>query len=212
VLQLSGLNQLYYGKNYTLKRCHSFIRSNYKSINPKGSVLLGGGVGFSSTKVEDAANETQSKSVSISPAVGIAVQQNLIVGLNLRYASTRNKFNGTQTSNPRSTSYTAGFFVRKYLSFAKGFYFFAESGVYYSKNKSDIVDSPLPENKFWSTGINFYPGLAYKLTNKIHLEAGLPSFLNLEYSKSKYTDTNTPRIPDKIFGLVLMQLHFQTLL
>ncbi len=79
---------------------------------------------------------TEQKGIIISPAYGKAVKDNLIVGVNLLFQYTDEKFPGTSNTIPeikqRQPFYGLGFFLRKYKPIGRSsFYIFVESGVSY---------------------------------------------------------------------------------
>jgi len=99
----------------------------------KGSTYLGGSIGFSSSKLEPNNSSTngKSKSVSINPAVGVAVKNNLIAGINLNYGHGNSK--GFQSSQDyKNSNYGAGVFMRKYWSVLNRLYFFGQSDLGYT--------------------------------------------------------------------------------
>jgi hypothetical protein len=67
---------------------------------------LGGNIGFSTNKTKDTSLENNS--VSLSPVIGIAIKQNLIVGISFSYGHNKNNLNspGTQVEGE---SFGAGF-------------------------------------------------------------------------------------------------------
>lgn len=149
----------------------------------KGSVLLGGNVGFSTNKAKDTSLENNS--VYLSPVVGIAVKQNLIVGINFSYARSKNDLNAP-TSATEYKSYGAGIFVRKYVPLGKGFYLFGETGLNYQEY-SDTYTNPYQklELKAQNVSINLYPGVSYAISKTLQLEFGLPQLVTLGYSKTE---------------------------
>jgi hypothetical protein len=154
----------------------------------KGSVLLGGGIGFTSQKSEFPTSASDKrKSFSLTPTVGVAFKQNLVSGIFLRYTNTKDEPSPSGGQYYRSNSYGGGLFVRKYIPFAKSFYFFGEPDLYYFASTSKTSASST-KNKSWNVGLGFAPGLAYALNKKIHLEAGLPGLLSLDYGQSEFND------------------------
>ena len=126
----------------------------HSQIN-KGSVLLGGNVGFSTNKAKDTSLENNS--VSITPVAGIAVKQNLVVGFSLSYAHNKDNLN-TVNYETKSESYGAGIFIRKYVPLGKGFYLFGETGLNYQDYASTYTyPSQKGELKVQNIGINLYP-------------------------------------------------------
>ena len=149
----------------------------------KGSVLLGGGIGFGSNKIMD--TDKKSSYISLSPAIGIAVKQNFIIGVNLIYGHSKNNFN-SPGSESHSNSYGGAIFLRKYLILGKGFFLFGETGI--SSQTSTITNtftSDKNEQKIWGLSVYLYPGLSYAVNKRFHLEAGLPQLANIGFSQSK---------------------------
>jgi hypothetical protein len=158
---------------------------SFSQIN-KGSVLLGGGVGISSNKVEDADPAKKSNYLSITPTAGIAIRQNTVAGLQLTYWDVNDNIYSAPQKDER-TGYGAEVFLRKYVTLGKGFYLFGQGGIQY--NHSSYTNTyPNYENKQkgWSIGFNLYPGISYAVSQKFHLEAGLAQLADLSYSKTKY--------------------------
>ncbi len=159
-----------------------FTSASYSQIN-KGSVLLGGNIGFSTSKTKDTSLENNS--VSISPVIGIAIKQDLIVGINFSYAHNKNNLYVT-SSQVEGESYGAGIFLRKYIPLGKGFYLFGETGLNYL-NSSDTYTYPSQKNelKVQTITINLYPGVSYAISKKLQLEFGLPQLVTLGYSTTR---------------------------
>ena len=160
---------------------------SFSQIN-KGSVLLGGGLTINNNKVEDADPARKSNYVSITPAVGIAVKQNTVAGIQLTYWNSNDNIY-TALQKDERTGYGAEVFLRKYLTLGKGFYVFGQGGVQYNNSKyTNTNPNYKTEQKGWSMGLNLYPGISYAVTKKFHLEAGLAQLANLSYSKAEYID------------------------
>lgn len=166
----------------------------------KGSVLLGGGLGFSSSKTETSTSGvSKQQSFSLTPTVGLAIKQNLVSGIFLKYINSSQEPSPSIGQNYHSNSYGGGLFLRKYLPFAKSFYLFGESDLYYYASTSDISVPGSEKNKGWNTGIGLVPGLAFALNKKIHLEAALPGFFSLNYGQVDFNDPNYPTSKHKSF-------------
>ena len=155
----------------------------------KGSFLLGGGVGFSFANSPGSMGGQKQKGINISPSLGLAIKENLVVGLSGQYAFSDTKISNSpykQTSN----AYSAGLFMRKYMLLASRFYLFGEGGLNFRtvKDKSDyngVVNSIT--NK--SINLSLYPGLTYAIHKNFHLEVGLNNLLTLGHSWSKEVQT-----------------------
>lgn len=161
----------------------------------KGSVLLGGGISGSKSKTEDGSQGVnKSSAVVISPAVGIAVKNNSVVGLRLSYLHAKSELSNVVYPNlQEQNGYGIGAFYRRYAPLGKKFYLFGEGAVYYNhgSNKSEYTSAgSKSEQTNNAVGINFYPGIAYAVNRKIHLEVGLNNLVDLSYSKGKNENTS----------------------
>ena len=161
----------------------------------KGSILLGGSIGFNKNKVED--TDKESNSVSVMPAIGVAIKQNLVAGISLTYNGSKNTYN-TPNSETKNDSYGASFFMRKYMTLGKGFFLFGEGNLYYQTSKN-VYSYSGSENvqKSWGTGIYIYPGLSYAVSKRFHLETGLPQLANFGFSKTKSISNGATTEKDK---------------
>jgi len=152
----------------------------------KESILLGGNIGFNDSKEKNNSDMKQN-SVSFSPAMGIAIHQNMIVGLQIFYGHTKN--NLSASAPYKSLNYGLEFFLRKYKSLGKGFYLFGQGGLfynYYSYKQFNLPDENKQEQQF--TGIELYPGISYALTKRFQVEISLVNLFTLEYTKYKTTN------------------------
>ena len=151
----------------------------------KGSFLLGGGVGFSVARSPSSLGGQKQKGLNISPSLGIALKENLVVGLSGQYAFSDTKIPNS-TYKQSSNAYSAGMFVRKYMLLASRFYLFGEGGLNFRKVK-DKADYNGVVNSITNKSINLvlYPGLAYAIHKNFHLEVSLNNLLTLGHSWSK---------------------------
>jgi hypothetical protein len=151
----------------------------------KGSIFLGGHFGFSTGKVQN----QKSSGLSISPAVGLAVKENLIVGVDFKLDQTKSSFPGFQ--DKMTNRYTGGgIFLRKYAHLGKGFYLFGQGRIGAARSIIDYDnDSSGQDAKGFAVNLGFFPGVAYSVTPRLHLEIGLPDLLNVSYSKQNYAAT-----------------------
>src|SRR5690349_21291248 len=96
----------------------------------KGSIFLGGDLGFSTQTSKNPGGKTDQSGFNISPVFGKAVKENLVVGgrLNFAYAHIDN-YEGPG-SEFKSSTYGVGAFIRKYKPLGKsGFYLFLQGGI-----------------------------------------------------------------------------------
>lgn len=154
----------------------------------KGSILLGGSLDFetSHNKVFDYTTTT----FGISPAIGKAIRDNLIAGVQLSFSTSRNKDSAVAIDDK---SYGAFYFMRKYATLGQGFYLFGEGrlGGSYSKIDRGSSGGSFYKNEYYNIGLNFNPGIAYSITNKLQLELGLPNFLGINYTKGLSQDKSS---------------------
>jgi hypothetical protein len=156
----------------------------------KGTVLLGGNIYLGNNKFEGSTptsyEKTKATNIGIFPSVGVAIKPNTILGISLRYSQW--KYTSVQYSGDhKNKNYGTEVFLRRYLTLGKGFYLFAQPGVYFYRAIQDTryYSSSEEINKSWNTGINLYPGISYAVNKRFHLEAGLGNIANLSYSENK---------------------------
>jgi hypothetical protein len=152
----------------------------------KGDILLGGNFGFS-TSSSNPSNGKQSN-FNVSPHIGKAVQDNLVVGINLIYGHNSSS-NMSYTS--KGDFYGAGIFVRKYKYLGSGFSVFMEGGLGGTYNKQDNINPTgytSNKTKTYSINAHFDPGVAYAISKRVQVETGFQDLVTANYSHSKNTD------------------------
>jgi hypothetical protein len=166
----------------------------------KGDILLGGTIGFNSQKSSSSnpsSYEQNATLVNLTPSIGKAIKDNLLVGIDLTWAYIKT----TQGSSPdvytnKSTTYGAGFFLRRYKSLGNGFAIFLQSrlGGSYNTQKDEYESSPNPTyyTKGYAFDLSFYPGIAYAITKRVQLETGFQNLVDANYSHSKTTSATDP--------------------
>jgi len=159
----------------------------------KGAHFLGGSLGIYTEKTSsDSTADLVSNNFSFTPAYGRAIKDNLIFGADLMLQT--GNYESYLTKEDRQ-SFGAGIFLRKYMELGKKFYLFAEGrlGGYYET--SDAVSSYYAEGNYDRKGFAFqaglYPGVAFAITNKFHIETGFNNLLYMQYSKTKTDYTGT---------------------
>lgn len=163
-----------------------FVCSSNAQIK-KGTIFLGGDVGASgqATKINDATVSKQS-SIIISPVLGKAIRDNLVVGLSglIGFSKQRTTDNA---SKYKTRYYGGGAFVRKYKNLGgSSFYLFGEAAAqlsyYWQKQEGPVV---VDETKRISGTLSAHPGLAYAVSNRLHLETGFLNIVSLSYFREK---------------------------
>ena len=165
---------------------------SYSQIK-KGSILLGGSVGFSSSKTTEVqpnswVGETKKNSLFLSPSVGVAIQDNLVLGADLTFASIRGKYNSPALETNKSTGYGGGVFIRKYWQLANKFYVFGNGRVGYQFSKEATpshVSSVKTEYKNQRAAASIAPGISFAVSRRVHLESTFINLLTVEYSKTR---------------------------
>lgn len=160
----------------------------------KGSVFIGGDIGGSIQKTtKNGITYTDRKGIIISPAYGKAIKDNLIVGINLLFQYTNDKFPGTSntTYDVKQTQpfYGLGFFLRKYKPIGRSsFYVFVESGIsslYSLFNKENSTTLEKQNSKLIIINLYAYPGISYAINKRLQLESGFVNLLRLSYTHQK---------------------------
>lgn len=152
----------------------------------KGSVLLGGGISAGRGTSESGTVEGKFRSVGFYPTFGVAVKDNAVAGLRLSYYYAKSSQSNPDLSQ-KSNGYSAGLFYRKYLPLSKAFYLFGEGAAYYASSETRNDYSPFGSDSRQTQrviGVSFYPGVAYVVSKRFHLEVGLNNLLSLDYSRS----------------------------
>lgn len=155
----------------------------------KGSILLGGSFGLSTTKDQTGNVESKQNNFYFSPAAGVAVKQNLIAGGDLLFNYSEYP---AQNGKQFYRTYGAGFFMRKYVPVANRFYVFGQvrAGVSsFNNTLADLVDYRSKQTG-WGLNVSFNPGISYAINNKWQLEAGFNDMAYLNYQHQK-TQTNS---------------------
>lgn len=164
------------------------VTISFSQIN-KGSVLLGGGISANTGNSQNGTNEDKFNGIFIYPAIGIAVKNNTVIGFRAGYGHSKNSSNNSVYAQ-KDNSYNAGFFLRKYLLLAKNFYLFGEAGASYGYHKNEQVNGidARTITKDNSIGLNIYPGIAYTVNKRFHLEVSVNNLAGLGYSKTNRED------------------------
>lgn len=161
----------------------------------KGDILLGGNLTyFDQSQQQYSGNATPvtstSRNLSIAPAFGKAIKDNLVLGFDIAYTNGKSGYTGTSSIN--SNGFSAGIFLRKYKLLGNGFFLFGQSrlGGSYTHSSQDEPQGNQPTADVYNSYgfvLQFFPGIAYALNSKWQLEAGLPNFFGVSYSNSKET-------------------------
>ena len=156
----------------------------------KGSVLLGGGINFGGTKTDNS-DLNEQHIVFITPAAGIAVKENLVIGVEAVYGKTELTYNTPVYENDEKRL-GGTLFLRKYYPLGKGFLVYEQGNLSYLNQDATAI-SPTDsrtETSSNTVSVSIAPGLAYALSKKFHLELGFNNMVGLSYGKSEISNTN----------------------
>jgi hypothetical protein len=147
----------------------------------KGSLFLGGSISsFFETTKSGTAPEVRQHAITISPVVGKAIKDNLVIGASFEFDF--NKY--YSPTSAKGYTYGAGIFARKYKNIGNsGFYIFGQGnfGGDYSRQKTAGMADFTHINIYASA----YPGLSYAVTKKLHLETGFNNLIRVSYYHEK---------------------------
>ncbi len=151
----------------------------------KGKFILGGQVGFETSKEKD--TDVKNNAFSINPTVGYFVSDNWAVGTGIGY-------NWGKAENGSSTVETSAFqvspFVRNYIGEGQ-FKFFSQLSVPMQwGNRTNEAAGIETERKFQRYGVELAPGFAFFPTSKVGIELKVRG-LYFDSYKDKATDVTT---------------------
>ena len=177
---------------FTIISVFTFSFSNAQ-IN-KGTIFLGGGIYASDVKNDfNGTSSNNTTEIGFSPAIGLAIKDNLITGVRLGYSSY--SYKPSNSSNDTRHGYGGGIFIRKYMPLGKSFYLFGDASANYNYYKQENTYQTVTSTDLLnSAGISLYPGIAYSVSKHFQLEASINNLLNLYYTKSDHNqpDPNNP--------------------
>jgi hypothetical protein len=180
----------------------SLVITTQAQIN-KGATWLGGQVGYSqSSDKNGAVTNSKQTSFTISPAVGTAIKDNLIVGITANYLHYKSE--SYPGYKKKDNIYGGGVFIRKYIPVVNRLYIFGDARAYFNSVKSE--DNPGGNNtktKGVDVGLAVTPGVSYAVTKSIQIETGLNSLFNTRYSTRKqkqgFTENKTNTFTTGLF-------------
>src|SRR6476469_734436 len=166
-----------------------FIAATHALIT-KGSILLGGDVGFGNKKT-DKSDLNKQNDFFIRPTIGLAVKDNLVAGILGNYTHTKTTNNASYLTSDNTIA-GGGLFLRRYFSVAKNFYLYGEGDLSYNYNKfieSTGIDSRL-DSRINAVTLSLAPGLAYAVSKKFHLELAFNNLVRAGYDKTRTETTS----------------------
>ncbi|OXB05902.1 outer membrane beta-barrel protein [Flavobacterium pectinovorum] len=117
----------------------------------KGTILVGGNIGFTSEKNDNQGEERKSNSFGFSPKVGYQFHDNWTAGVEFALSSSKSTFslNSIGESESKFNAFKVGAFVRYSVPLSETFSVFADLGAGFQnqKNKDYINGSLTSESK-----------------------------------------------------------------
>lgn len=158
----------------------------------KGSILLGGIVRYENHKseAETSTSKSRDKQFDIGPAAAIAIQDNLLIGIELGYSNRKNSSESNYTDVvEKHHGYYANAMIRKYWNITSKFYAFAHGSAGYGWSNGKAMDEKnndvLRKTKYWVVNATLVPGIAYSVSRKVQLESTFLPLLSINYGKQK---------------------------
>jgi hypothetical protein len=181
----------------------TLLTTSYAQIN-KGTVWIGSNLSYSEDKrtPDQLIVSGETRTVSILPSFGVAVKENVVLGIFGNYTNANiEQQTSSYYSKRDEKTYGGGLFVRRYVPVFKRFYLYGEGRLGYNKSESEenwagTSTSGTNKQKIWETGLTFTPGIAYGITRSILLEAGVAALFDARYRStesiySPYTQSNS---------------------
>lgn len=160
----------------------------------KGSILLGGQIGYNNAVSNYSSTQPDQKSNSavFNIAAGKAFKEDKMLGAAISYSHFNADYNynniGNTYYNVNADRYNFDVFYRQYKKLAKDFYLFGEMGGGYFGGKQ--TDTDLPANaktRLTESGGRVYltPGIAYRVYKKLQVELLIPQIAGINYAVQK---------------------------
>ncbi|WP_176829763.1 outer membrane beta-barrel protein [Tenacibaculum sp. MAR_2009_124] len=174
----------------------------------KGTWMLEGDFSINSVtnEVTDSPNPNNLErfSFSISPKLGYAISNNLVLGLSLGYGYSENEYNGYYNSDDSSNTYSIAPYIKKFFPVTSKFALHLQgetSFSYTEANNYDQFGNMTYGNDRRSYGVSLRPGINYSLSKNVLLEM---NFGALRYNhSSEKNDENATKYVNRDFGFNL---------
>ncbi|PXY41491.1 hypothetical protein DMB65_05935 [Flavobacterium cheongpyeongense] len=161
----------------------------------KGTILVGGNIGYTSEKSEYRFTESKTNEFSFSPKVGYQFHENWTVGGEFTVASSKSGFTGDEQ---KRNAFKAGAFVRYSVPLSQTFSVFADMGAGFQNAKVKNYDNGSLDSKSKADGL--YLGVTPALFINIKKGFGLNfSIGGLGYETLSY-DNNGPDVNSFYFN------------
>ncbi|PYF68968.1 outer membrane beta-barrel protein [Pedobacter nutrimenti] len=162
----------------------------------KGKIMLGGNVGFNSTKVSGAAKSDVS--FSVVPSIGYFVSNNFAIGTGVGYT-----YDKAVSDKKLTQAFQVAPFGRYYVALSEQFKFFGQLAVPMEFGTAKLVDANGNTGAKLGTttniGVTVAPGFAFYPTKHIGIEV---SVNGLEYAHNQFKAEGTgAKATSNSFGL-----------
>lgn len=172
-----------------------FLYATILSINisdaqiKPGSYFVGGDFGGYHVKnVRDGNLISNEKAFTFNPLFGFAIKNNVTVGGQLVLTLRKEQFTLTRTSQHQEM-FGAGVFIRQYAPINKTplFLFFVGRlyGIYSPFTQDSTFSGNKQNTKYHSVTLSAFPGIAYAVSKRIHLESSFINFLYVDFRRTK---------------------------
>lgn len=163
----------------------------------KGTVMIGGDLSASFNKTKSATPlpyTVKSQGYNISPAIGWAIKDNVILGGRLIASFSSYDQVPNSYSKNKQNALGAGVWMRKYFPLGKSFYFFANTDLNGNSNYRKQTDNTVPLYYYKETGFSInafiYPGISYQVKKNFFLDASLNNLVSIGYTKINMEQNN----------------------
>lgn len=164
----------------------TMLTTSYAQIN-KGTVWLGSNFFYSESKdrPEQQLVDRERKTISVLPSFGLAIKENLVIGIFGNYTEEHRKNDNDYTDRKEKT-FGGGLFVRRYVPMFKRFYIYGEGRLGYNRTESNNTGGYYEnKSKGWESNLTITPGISYGITKHILVEAGFASLFTAKYKSVK---------------------------
>lgn len=185
-----------------------FAFNSYAQVDfPKGSLLLGGSIGYNNAKSGNASlYESKGYSFSVLPAIGLAIKENLFAGVSVGYIHSNTKILNSSsgaTDSGTLNNYFYGLFLRKYKPLKYGFSIFLQGDLagYSIKDVSRGNTQPTETiQKSKGVELSLTPGISYNISSRFQLESGFNKIVSVTYGEIKTIRSDSPINKTRLFS------------
>ncbi|HDP76294.1 MAG TPA: hypothetical protein ENN49_10620 [Bacteroidales bacterium] len=189
-----------------MKRTVATLIMLFAATGVFAQIFVGGSVGFNVTGGKTESGNTSTDKVtqtsfSLTPKAGIFLSEKLAVGTMLGFNLQSEKTPGTPEEIDRTITFGLTPFARYYAFSLNKLTVFAQGnlGFSYGVEKNKVGSATTTGPKTTTIGISAFPGISYKLTDKVELEAVI-SGINFTLNRVSVKHNNTKDITNT-FGV-----------